>query len=175
METQKAVPTAISTATKASTRINSAITSLSVSTLMILVTALGSLTIFFPAIGFATSANSQVLFDQYSNINALSSSDLQSFSSIAFNQAQIWGDTIYEGDLQSLGEAQLIQVVWQQQTLNGESYYLITYREPAVDLSQCEDPHNQVCRTGWVQGLSKVSLDLLQVKEIDHQFRSDLQ
>ena len=60
----------------------------------------------------------------------------KTLTSVAFEQAQVWADTILEGDFHAAGQTRLDQVdaLYEGDILIG---YRITYSEKAWDLSQC--------------------------------------
>ncbi len=61
----------------------------------------------------------------------------KTLAAVAFDQAQVWADTILEGDFHAAGQTRLDQVeaLYSGEILIG---YRITYSEKAWDLSQCE-------------------------------------
>jgi hypothetical protein len=62
---------------------------------------------------------------------------LKTFEAIAFEHAQIWGDTILEGDYAADGKTRLdlVFALYKNSLLIG---YLITYSEKAWDTSRCK-------------------------------------
>lgn len=82
---------------------------------------------------------------------------------VAFNQAQIWGDTILEGDYVSAGETQLdrVLVLYKNDEVIG---YKITYSEQAWFTGECEYDANDEstlnkCTPGRIRESSFVSPD----------------
>lgn len=86
------------------------------------------------------------------------------FSIIAKKQAQVWGDTILEGDYVAAGDTKLDQV--RELKINGSlAGYLITYSETAWNISDCayDGLHPESlkdCVHGRIVESSYVSLDL---------------
>lgn len=82
---------------------------------------------------------------------------------ISFNQAQIWGDTILEGDYAAEGNTRLDKIV--QLFRNDELIgYLITYSERAWNTSDCQydgihDSTLAGCVEGRIYESSYVSID----------------
>lgn len=94
--------------------------------------------------------------------------DLQSqLQQLAFDQAQIWADTILEGDYEAQGPTQLDQVVIFYEA-GKEVGYLITYSERAWELSDCKyngvnQDQLQNCLQGRIVEASYVSVTLQDV------------
>ena len=86
------------------------------------------------------------------------------FKIIAKKQAQIWGDTILEGDYIADGDTRLDQV--RELKINDKTVgYLITYSEKAWNISDCayDGLHPELlnqCVVGRIVESSYVSLDL---------------
>jgi len=104
-----------------------------------------------------------VAFDRINQVNNLKPKDLQQFNRIAFKQAQIWGDTILEGDYYADGETQLDAVEILQK--NGKTIgYRISYSETAWFTSDCDFDYDNLetlknCPQGIITERSYVSLD----------------
>lgn len=90
-------------------------------------------------------------------------------SQVAYDQAQIWADTILEGDYVAEGPTQLGQVY--QYTLNGQVVaYHITYSEKAWDVSECaydglRSSSLTDCRAGRIVESSYVSADFIEAEQ----------
>ena len=102
----------------------------------------------------------------------------QNLNSIALQQAQIWADTILEGDYHAAGQTQLDQVegLYKNGLLVG---YRIIYSEQAWDLNQCEyyqvpeenrEKALQACPQGRIFEASFVSLAFTTFIRDDNQF-----
>lgn len=92
----------------------------------------------------------------------------------AFDQAQIWGDTILEGDYAADGKVKLdsIMVIKRGAKVLG---YAITYSERAWYVGECTYVRNNPsslssCEEGRIQETSFVSDDLKQVEVDQNQF-----
>jgi hypothetical protein len=82
--------------------------------------------------------NKKTVFDtQHPNQSPLSTEVKLSLNKVAFVQAQIWGDTILEGDYYSMGQTQLDEVLalFRNETLIG---YKISYSERAWYTGDCD-------------------------------------
>lgn len=78
----------------------------------------------------------KVVYDQNRRVNKLSEKERTQLKSVAFDQAQVWGDTILEGDYHASGRTRLDQVVayYKQDSLVG---YKIQYSEKAWYTGDC--------------------------------------
>lgn len=104
----------------------------------------------------------KIVYD-YLSQNPIEAKLKKIFERVAYRQAQIWGDTILEGDYEAAGNTRLDRVVnlYKNRKLVG---YLITYSEKAWDTSTCRyDGINEStlkdCKTGRIVESSYVSLD----------------
>jgi hypothetical protein len=95
-------------------------------------------------------------------------------NSIAKAQAQIWGDTILEGDYFADGQTFLekIEALYKDNTLIG---YRIRYFEDAWDTSNCiYNPKSrqglETCKKGFIKETSFVSADFQEVFADDENF-----
>lgn len=93
----------------------------------------------------------------------LSASELATLKKVAFEQAQIWADTILEGDYVADGETRLMEVIGIFRS-NELVAYKIRYAERAWDISTCdydyENPETlQQCTEGFIRETSFVSPD----------------
>lgn len=93
---------------------------------------------------------------------------------LASDQAQIWGDTILEGDYAADGKTQLDAVVLikKQSTLIG---YSIRYSERAWYTGDCNYTYNnpqslKKCREGRIHEVSFVSTDMSHAEVDENQF-----
>lgn len=106
----------------------------------------------------------KVLFDQEDNLNELSEKAKIALNAIAIDQAQVWADTILEGDYYSTGRTRLDQVVafYKSEVLVG---YKIQYSEKAWYTGDCEFDGDQSslanCQEGRIVEGSYVSPDAL--------------
>lgn len=110
-------------------------------------------------------ATAQTVFDRGEHIDALTNGQLEKFQHVATEQAQIWGDTILEGDYQADGRTELDRV--EELKIEGELVaYKITYSERSWDTSICTYPGNRdgsaldQCQEGRIVESSFVSPDL---------------
>ncbi len=107
---------------------------------------------------------SETLFDiQFPGQSHLQAEVQSNLSNVAFLQAQIWGDTILEGDYYSAGQTQLDRVIalLQNDVLIG---YKITYSERAWFVGDCSfDGNNETtlkaCSEGRIHESTFVSPD----------------
>lgn len=78
----------------------------------------------------------QVVYNQSSKLNKLSVDTKNVLKSIAFEQAQIWGDTILEGDYHAAGRTRLDLAIayYKDNQLVG---YKISYSQKAWETSEC--------------------------------------
>lgn len=107
----------------------------------------------------------QTVFDRNERIDALTSGQFEKLQHVAIEQAQIWGDTILEGDYQADGRTELDRV--EELKIEGELVaYKITYSERSWDTSICTYPGNldasalDQCQEGRIVESSFVSPDL---------------
>ncbi len=96
------------------------------------------------------------------------------FKRIAKEQAQVWGDTILEGDYVSSGETRIDRIfeIYKHNFLIG---YIVTYSEKAWDVSDCRydgvRPSTLTdCAAGRIEESSFVSLDFKQFFYTDHTY-----
>lgn len=105
----------------------------------------------------------QVLYSQSRQINRLANSTEEALKRISFEQAQIWGDTILEGDYAADGATRLDKVLafFKGDHLIG---YKIQYSEKAWYTGQCDyDGRPETlenCAQGRIHESSFVSADL---------------
>lgn len=78
----------------------------------------------------------EVVYNQSTRVNKLAPEVRQALKTIAVDQAQIWGDTILEGDYYSAGRTRLDEVLafYKGERLVG---YKITYSEKAWYVGDC--------------------------------------
>lgn len=93
---------------------------------------------------------------------------------LAYEQAQIWGDTILEGDYVADGNTKIdrITVIKRGNQIIG---YAITYSERAWFVGECRYVHNQPdtltgCKEGRIYETSFASADLSEAKVDENQF-----
>ncbi|MCX7978092.1 MAG: hypothetical protein N2578_03730 [Bdellovibrionaceae bacterium] len=92
----------------------------------------------------------------------------------AYELAQVWGDTILEGDYVTDGNTELVRV--ERVYLDGRFVaWRITYAEQAWDISTCrfdrnKPPRLQNCKSGSILEAAYVSEDFLQVIVDENQF-----
>lgn len=105
-----------------------------------------------------------LLYSKASNHNSIDQDTLRSLQKIAFEQAQIWGDTILEGDYYADGQTVLEEVygVFKNNQIIG---YKISYSEKAWYTGECRfDGQNESllneCQNGKIVEASIVSSDL---------------
>lgn len=107
--------------------------------------------------------HNQVLYSHSKQINHLTDVTKEALKSISFEQAQIWGDTILEGDYAAEGSTRLDRVLalFKGDQLIG---YKIQYSEKAWYTGQCEYtgvPETlKNCAPGRIHEGSFVSTDL---------------
>lgn len=96
-------------------------------------------------------------------IGGLSTEEMQILKRVAHDQAQVWGDTILEGDYVAAGHTRLDRVdrVYKKDQLIG---YLIKYSEKAWETSNCQydgvRPSTLLgCLSGRIEESSYVSQD----------------
>ncbi|KHD88649.1 MAG: hypothetical protein OM95_07535 [Bdellovibrio sp. ArHS] len=105
-----------------------------------------------------------IVYDQKAKLNKLSAATKDTLKKVAFDQAQIWGDTILEGDYYASGRTRLDQVVafYKDQDLVG---YKIQYSEKAWYTGDCEFDGSRAslksCQEGRIVEGSYVSSDTL--------------
>lgn len=105
----------------------------------------------------------QVVFDLERDVNKLPPTEQESLRNVAFDQAQIWGDTILEGDYVADGQTRLDKVLafYKDNQLVG---YKIQYSEKAWYTGDCnydgkEESLNN-CQDGRIEEGSYVSADM---------------
>lgn len=104
-----------------------------------------------------------ILFNQQSRLNKLSAAQKEGLQKVAWEQAQIWGDTILEGDYVSAGRTRLDLVTgyYKENVLVG---YKIQYSEKAWYTGECDYDGTQAklkgCPLGRIAESSFVSADL---------------
>ena len=104
----------------------------------------------------------KVVYDQKKKVSQLADKDKSSLKAVAFNQAQIWGDTILEGDYKAAGRTRLDHVVafYKDNDLVG---YKIQYSEKAWYTGECnydgKKESLKSCREGRIIEGSYVSPD----------------
>lgn len=118
----------------------------------------------------------QDLFDTSKELKKISTSLVEKLQKIAFDQAQIWGDTILEGDYVASGETILDQVFAIYQDGNLKAYY-IKYHEKAWYVGDCDydyetqDPNSLAqCTEGRIREGTYVSPDLKTVITDDENY-----
>ncbi len=94
--------------------------------------------------------------------------------SAAFNQAQIWGDTILEGDYAADGNVRLDEVIIIQQNTQVLGY-VITYSERAWYVGQCAYVFNRPeslnsCEEGRIQETSFISNSFKEIEVAQNKF-----
>jgi hypothetical protein len=99
---------------------------------------------------------------------------LQNLNKVAFDQAQIWGDTILEGEYAADGNTVIDKIVIIK---NGDRIlgYAVTYSERAWYLGQCNyvpsHPESlQTCKEGRIQETSFVAANLRNAEVDQNQF-----
>lgn len=106
--------------------------------------------------------NSAVLYNQKSKLNKLEAQVRADLKSIAVEQAQVWGDTILEGDYAAAGNTRLDLVTgyYKNNVLVG---YKIQYSEKAWFTGECHYTGTREslkgCKEGRIQETSYVSED----------------
>lgn len=110
-----------------------------------------------------TPYTNATVYNQKSRLNKLTADQTATLKKVAWEQAQIWGDTILEGDVTAAGRTRLDMVVayYKDNTLAG---YKIQYSEKAWDTSTCNYDGTQKslkdCKEGRIQEMSYVSPDM---------------
>ncbi|MGE5087197.1 MAG: hypothetical protein ACM3MG_12905 [Bacillota bacterium] len=106
----------------------------------------------------------QTVYNQKTRQSTLNAQQIEAFKEIAYNQAQIWGDTILEGDYHAAGRTRLdlVKAVYKDNQLVG---YKIRYSEKAWYTGECEfDGRSREtlknCKLGRIFEESYVSTDL---------------
>lgn len=103
-----------------------------------------------------------LVYNQKSRLNKMDAAHLQILRKIAFDQAQVWGDTILEGEFVSAGRTRLDTVVayFKNERLVG---FKIRYSEKAWDTSDCSYDGKQAslkdCKLGRIFEESYVAPD----------------
>ena len=103
------------------------------------------------------AAQKQVLFDRSSSSSQVSNDQLNVFTLGASRQANIWADTILEGDYQAAGntEVDLVEAVLQNHEVVA---YHITYSEKAWYTGDCDQEKDlNACSEGRIVESSYVS------------------
>lgn len=107
----------------------------------------------------------KVTFDINQPEKAEISLDIQTrLQQVAVDQAQVWGDTILEGDYHADGQTRLDRVfsLYENEKLIG---YQITYSEGAWYIGECDfdgrEPSLKGCQPGRIAESSFVSLDFV--------------
>ena len=117
-----------------------------------------------------------VTLDLYKNkdLSKLPAQIHRNLQKAAFEQAQIWGDTILEGDYAADGKVQIdaVLIIKQNSKILG---YAITYSERAWYIGQCNYVHRNPdtltsCEEGRIQERSFVSDNLIEVTVDQNQF-----
>lgn len=104
----------------------------------------------------------KVIYDQTRRLNGISTQDRSTLKAVAVAQAQVWGDTILEGDYYSTGRTRLDHVTafYKNETLVG---YKIEYSEKAWYTGDCQFDGNRdslkACKEGRIVEGSYVSPD----------------
>lgn len=105
----------------------------------------------------------KILYKQDARLNELSAQQRDGLKAVAKAQAQIWGDTILEGDYIASGRIRLDQVLgfYKKNRLIG---YKIQYSEKAWYLAECnyqgKRENLKECKTGRIVEGSYVSADM---------------
>lgn len=106
----------------------------------------------------------QTVYSQKSRRSKLDAQMTEAFKKVAFDQAQIWGDTILEGDYHASGRTRLdvVKAIYKGDQVVG---YKIRYSEKAWYTGQCEfDGRSKEtlknCKLGRISEESYVSTDL---------------
>ena len=110
-------------------------------------------------------AVAETVFDRANHINSLRNEQVAKLQHVANEQAQIWGDTILEGDYQADGQTLLDHV--EELKIDGDLVaFKITYSERSWDTSICTYPGNRdgsaldQCQEGRIVESSFISPDL---------------
>lgn len=104
----------------------------------------------------------KLVYDQKTRLNKLDQAALKTLKAVAFSQAQIWGDTILEGDYHSAGHTRLDGAIayYKEDALIG---YKIQYSEKAWYTGDCsfdgEAASLKDCQEGRIVEGSYVSAD----------------
>lgn len=106
----------------------------------------------------------QDLFSKKNGSNKISPNIIETFQRLAFDQAQIWGDTILEGDYVSSGDTSLESIFAIRNQSSIVAYY-ITYSEKAWFVGDCEYDEDHLdtlneCTMGVISEGAYVSADL---------------
>ena len=106
------------------------------------------------------SVSVEVLFDSDEGANDLDTKNLETLHEIAHDQAQVWGDTILEGDYAADGKTSLDRV--ESLSIGGKFVgYRITYSEKGWMTATCEyrgEPDQlEGCQEGRISEASLVS------------------
>lgn len=103
-----------------------------------------------------------ITYDQKRRKSSLAPNDVSALKAVAFQQAQIWGDTILEGDYYAAGRTRLDEVIsfYKGTKLVG---YKIKYSEKAWYTGDCNFTGKREtlkdCRVGRIAEVSYVSPD----------------
>lgn len=104
-------------------------------------------------------AQTQELYDRNAKRSQISLEQLERFTQVAKAQADIWGDTILEGDYQADGRTVVDHV--DALIVDGKmAAYRITYSERSWDTSMCDGQALDKCQEGRIVETSFVSSDL---------------
>lgn len=107
--------------------------------------------------------STDVLYNQKNRTNKLAQDTRETLKKVAWEQAQVWGDTILEGDYTSAGRTRLdsVQGFYKENRLVG---YKITYSEKAWYTGECnyEGTRESLkgCKEGRITEVSFVSPDM---------------
>lgn len=122
----------------------------------------------------SSSWNHQDLYLQKGEFSRLSKTMIEKFQDISLDQAQIWGDTILEGDYVGSGDTVLEKVfaIYQGGVLKA---YHITYVEKGWYIGDCDYDENNPqtlnqCAAGVIRESAYVSADLKTVITDDEHF-----
>lgn len=133
-------------------------------------------TIFNLVQRFDQNCTQGILIESYSSddLVKLPADLLSIIYQVAFDQAQIWGDTILEGDYVADGNMRLdeVHIIKQGDTVIG---YALTYSERAWFTGDCAYNSTnrnslEFCQEGRIQERSFVSADFQDVKVDQNQF-----
>lgn len=113
------------------------------------------------------AVTAQAVFDRATNMTKLSDEQFGKISKVASDQAQIWGDTILEGDYEADGRT----IVDHVDALTGANGQLVAYRaiysQRGWDTSTCvlDGPRTEetlkACDQGRIQEATYVSPDMM--------------
>ncbi|MBO9665854.1 MAG: hypothetical protein J7501_03470 [Bdellovibrio sp.] len=104
----------------------------------------------------------KVVYNQKSRLNKMEIEEVNVLKQIAFDQAQVWGDTILEGDFYSAGRTRLdeVKAFYRDERIVG---FKIRYSEKAWDTGECAFDGTKAslkgCKLGRIIEESYVSTD----------------